>query len=185
MAVFVQLQRVDVAPRRRFPTRWQPAPRRVSSSCQSSRIVDNQPRVNPQRRHTEPGDTAQLGVTIPAQPSFLHVGGVIVSNRGAGRSSQFPPARRSVSLPRVVPRLVAPVTGSVAEKRAAPDSLAHPADTTKAQNAKAGPATARDCLWRIQPLLRRTRPAVPLSLAGCAAMRIIGVDHTGPEPVLV
>jgi len=33
-----------------------------------------------------------------------------------------------------------PVTGSVAENRAAPDSLAHTADATQAQNKKAGPA---------------------------------------------
>jgi hypothetical protein len=33
-----------------------------------------------------------------------------------------------------------PVTGSVAENRAAPDNLAHTADATQAQNTKAGPA---------------------------------------------
>jgi len=37
-----------------------------------------------------------------------------------------------------------PVTGSVAENRAAPDSLAHPTDAKQAQNGKAGPATTRD-----------------------------------------
>src|SRR6478735_4612169 len=36
-----------------------------------------------------------------------------------------------------------PVTGSVAENRAAPDSLAHTADATHAQNGKAGPATEK------------------------------------------
>ena len=35
------------------------------------------------------------------------------------------------------------------------------------------------------PAAGRPTPAEALSLAGCAAMRIIGVDHTGPEPVLV
>ena len=34
------------------------------------------------------------------------------------------------------------------------------------------------------PAPGRPPPAVALSLAGCAAMRIIGVDHTGPKPVL-
>jgi hypothetical protein len=36
------------------------------------------------------------------------------------------------------------VTGSIAENRAAPDSLAHSTDAKQAQNGKAGPATTRD-----------------------------------------
>ena len=33
--------------------------------------------------------------------------------------------------------------------------------------------------------MARSSPSSDLSLAGCATARIIGVDHTGPEPVLV
>jgi len=34
-------------------------------------------------------------------------------------------------------------------------------------------------------LIARPSARIALSMAGFAAMRIIGVDHTGPEPVLV
>src|SRR5690348_16133111 len=68
-----------------------------------------------------------------------------------------------------------------------PDSLAHPRGREASAEYKGWAATAKveglpvagPALWRGPP------PAVAVSLAGCAAMRIIGVDHTGPEPVLV
>jgi hypothetical protein len=74
-----------------------------------------------------------------------------------------------------------PVTGSVAENRAAPDSLAHTADATQAQNWEAGPLTAKAPVAGPAP---RRCDAQQWPYPRCAAMRISGVDHTGPVLVI-
>jgi hypothetical protein len=72
------------------------------------------------------------------------------------------------------------------------DSLAHPADATQAQNERAGPATARDCLWWVQPSKARSggvvhvvkhrlgpekgRRAVALRHVGVALLYVLGAD---------
>src|SRR6476646_10425619 len=63
------------------------------------------------------------------------------SQPGRRRNEGSPPAGyRAGHLSFVLTLGRPPVTGSVAENRAAPDSLAHTADATQAQNRKAGPA---------------------------------------------
>src|SRR6478672_4465257 len=76
-------------------------------------------------------------------------GGIGTQQRQPGTASQPgrrrnegspPPGYRAGHLSFVLTLGRPPVTGSVAENRAAPDSLAHTADATQAQNRKAGPA---------------------------------------------
>jgi hypothetical protein len=76
-------------------------------------------------------------------------GGIGTQQRQPGTASQPgrrrnegspPPGYRAGHLSFVLTLGRPPVTGSVAENRAAPDSLAHTADATQAQNKKAGPA---------------------------------------------
>jgi hypothetical protein len=66
-----------------------------------------------------------------------------------------------------------PVTGSVAENRAAPDSLAHTADPTQVQNGKAGPATAKAPVagpapWRSTPSMALSQDAPRCESSGWA-----------------
>jgi hypothetical protein len=75
-----------------------------------------------------------------------------------------------------------PVTGSVAENRAAPDSLAYTADPTQAQNGKAGPATAKMPVAGPAPWHCDAQHG---PIPGCAAMRIVGMGHTGLGPPII